>query len=135
MKIKIAIGLSIFVLIPIFNYMSFFGFFLSSYVPESLILLWLFFYICFFPIGIVYYVSKNIKFNMPWYQVKLIIFSLYIIGLYFSGCDIFDLKNAEIRGDGVTIEIVKIIYTIALSAAILSLLIPRPKPSSSSYQK
>lgn len=99
-----------------FNYYTDFGFLLNS---EILIGLWLLFYAIILPIGLIYYSSNRYKIK----KIRLYVFLLYLFSLFISGFDFFDFDNFEIRGDGATQYVVKIIFAICIISSFTSFLI------------
>lgn len=99
-----------------FNYYTDFGFLLNS---EILIGLWLLFYAIILPIGLIYYSSNRYKIK----KIRLYVFLLYLFSLFVSGFDFFDFDNFEIRGDGATQYVVKIIFAICIISSFTSFLI------------
>lgn len=116
---KIHLGLAILFLASVFNYYTDFGFLLNS---DALICLWLFFYAIILPIGLMYYFSNRYKTETYLYKISLYIFLFYLLSLFISGFDFFDFDNFEIRGDGATQYVVKMIFIICIVSSFTSLL-------------
>jgi hypothetical protein len=59
------------------------------------------------------------------YKISLYIFLFYLLSLFISGFDFFDFfdfDNFEIRGDGATQYVVKMIFIICIVSSFTSLL-------------
>lgn len=94
----------------IFNFYSDWSFILNA---EIVSFLWLSFYILIIPIVLIRYAYRNTKYIMGFVKKSIVFIAFYYTSIILSSMNFFDFENFELVGDGASMYVIKLIFTIS----------------------
>lgn len=99
----------------IFNFYSDWSFVLNA---EIVSFIWLLFYILFVPIVLVRYAYKNTNDIKGFIKKSLVFISFYYTSIILSSINFFDFENFELKGDGASIYVIKLVSTVCFLSTL-----------------
>jgi hypothetical protein len=99
----------------IFNFYSDWSFLLNA---EIISFLWLLFYILIIPIVLIRYAYRNTKDIMGFVKKSLVFIAFYYTSIILSSMNFFDFENFELVGDGASMYVIKLIFTISFLSSL-----------------